>query len=103
MTISYHPGEPFRALYTRHVLRTVSHPMYISTIIMFIAIRAIVAFTMTAETAKQMDLVFTYPATLVGTLFAFLIGFFVNNWCARRFYFFCTVPAVPRVLPVHFS
>ena len=83
MPISYHPGEPFRALYTRHIWRTVTHPMYIGTMGTFLVIRCLVATCMTADGAKQIDGVFSYPATLVGTLFAFLIGFFVNN-CARN-------------------
>ena len=49
MVISYHPGEPFRALYTRHVWRTISHPMYICTISSFIFIRIAVAVGMSAE------------------------------------------------------
>jgi len=39
---------------------------------------------MSPEGAKQIDVVLTYPVTLVGTLFAFLIGFFTNN-CYVRF------------------
>ena len=84
MVIAYHPGEPFRALLTRQVLRTLHHPLFVFVIIEFCIIRIAIAYCMTADSAKQLDLVFTYPATLIGTRFAFLIGFFVNN-CFTRY------------------
>ena len=84
MPIAYNPGEPFSSLYTKHIARTIFHPMYLCTIACFAVIRLSVAFGMTAEGAKQIDTILTYPATLVGTLFSFLIGFFVNN-CFTRF------------------
>jgi predicted membrane chloride channel (bestrophin family) len=84
MVIAYQANDPFRALYTRHILRTLVHPMYIITMCIFIAMRIVVAFGLSADGAKQVDAALAYPATLVGTLFAFLIGFFVNN-CYTRY------------------
>ena len=84
MPIAYNPGEPFSTLYTKHIKRTLFHPMYLGTVAFFVVIRLVVAFGMSAEGAKQIDLVLTYPATLVGTLFTFIMGFFVNN-CFTRF------------------
>ena len=84
MVIAYHPGRPLDGLASRVVLRTLLHPMYLGTLGVFLLIRIGVAIIMTADTAKQLDVVFTYPATLIGTLFSLLIGFFVNN-CYTRF------------------
>ena len=112
MPIAYDPAAPFSSIYTKHIARTIFHPMYLCTIACFIVIRLMVAFGMTAEGAKQIDTVLACkgrvmhvlclriacvlipylridtvladPATLVGTLFSFLIGFFVNN-CFTRF------------------
>ena len=84
MVIAYHPGRPLDGLTSRVVLRTLFHPIYLATLGMFLLIRIGVAAMMTPDTAKQIDLVLTYPATLIGTLFSFFIGFFVNN-CYTRF------------------
>lgn len=84
MPIAYHPAEPFSSLFTKHIARTLVHPMFLCTIGGFLLLRFSVGYGMSSEGAKRIDLVFTYPATLVGTLFAFLIGFFVNN-CYTRF------------------
>ena len=84
MPIAYHPHEPLRALLSRYIMRTVLHPLFLGAIALFLIIRISVAVGMSEEGAKQIDSIFTYPATLVGTLFAFLIGFFVNN-CYTRF------------------
>lgn len=84
MPIAYDPNQPFRALFTRHIWRTVRSVMFWGTMLGFAVMRFLVAVLMSDETAKQIDSVLTYPATLVGTLFAFLIGFFTNN-CYTRF------------------
>ena len=84
MPIAYNMDFPLTSLFTRSIMRTVRHPLYWGHIVMFVALRLAVAWGMDQDSAKQIDMVFTYPATLVGTLFAFLIGFFVNN-CYVRF------------------
>lgn len=84
MPIAYHPGEPLSSLHYRVITRTLSHPLYVGSIAGFVVLRVGVAWGMSPEGAKQLDLVLTYPVTLVGTLFAFLIGFFTNN-CYVRF------------------
>lgn len=45
--------------------------------------RVVLQMCMSTEHAKKIDSILTYPAGLVGTLFSFLIGFFVNNCYAR--------------------
>lgn len=84
MPIAYHPGEPFSSIFTRHILRTLVHPMFIGSMLIFVIFRIIVAVGMSSDGAKQLDTVLAYPASLIGTIFAFLIGFFVNN-CFVRF------------------
>ena len=84
MPIAYHPGEPFSSIFTRHIVRTLVHPMFVGSMVMFVIFRLIVAAGMSSDGAKQLDTVLAYPASLIGTIFAFLIGFFVNN-CFVRF------------------
>jgi predicted membrane chloride channel (bestrophin family) len=84
MTIAYHPYEPFRSLYSRHIKRTIVHPMYVFSMVAFVVFRVVIVMGMSTEGAHQLDEVLAYPTTLVGTLFCFLIAFFCNN-CYTRF------------------
>ena len=84
MPIAYNPDRPLTSLLGTSIFRALCHPYYVFSLLSFLVIRVAVAVGMSQEGAKQIDTTLTYPATVVGTLFSFLIGFFVNN-CFTRF------------------
>ena len=84
MPIAYDPSRPLVSLFSGTVRRTLASPLYISTMATFLIFRVAVGLFMSASGAKEIDTALTYPVTLIGTLFSFLIGFFVNN-CFTRF------------------
>ena len=84
MPIAYDPTAPGPVLFSRSVRRTLLDKTYLITVALFVVLRVSVSVSLTPERAKQFDANLTYPTTLIGTLFAFLIGFFTNN-CFTRY------------------
>ena len=84
MPIAYDPTAPGPVLFSRSILRTLLDRTFLIMIALFVCLRVGVSVALTPERAKQLDVNLTYPTTLIGTLFAFLIGFFTNN-CFTRY------------------
>ena len=84
MPIAYDPKDPFKTILAANIKRTVNTRSYYGTLFMFCMLRVTVSVVMSADEAKKLDTMLTYPMSLVGTLFSFLIGFFMNN-CYTRF------------------
>jgi predicted membrane chloride channel (bestrophin family) len=84
MPIAYDPKDPFKTILAANIKRTVNTRSYYGTLFMFCILRVTVSVVMSADEAKKLDTMLTYPMSLVGTLFSFLIGFFMNN-CYTRF------------------
>ena len=84
MPIAYDPKDPVKTMLAANIKRTVNTRSYYGTLFMFCILRVTVSVGMSADAAKKLDTMLTYPMSLVGTLFTFLIGFFMNN-CYTRF------------------
>ena len=57
MPIAYATDYPLKALLTRSIVRTLRHPLFYGNLTMFVAVRAFIGFTMTADSARQIDAV----------------------------------------------
>ena len=87
MVIAYNPKDPLDALFngkSKPLWRTVLSPIYWGTLLVFVLMRVALKFLMSEQCAKDLDQVLTYPSAILGTFFAFLIGFFINQ-CYTRY------------------
>ena len=84
MPIAYNPTRPMPTLMAVQLRRTICNPAFIATIVIFLLLRLLIASTMSASDASTIDATLTYPATMVSSLFTFLIAFFLNN-CFTRY------------------